>query len=126
GLPERRALPVRNLDHRVLPREAKMDEATAHLDLAPGHPLGLDHPARLRRQLLDEGRDARQGTLERLEDLPLGEALEDRVLEAEGAQKPRVGRHHDVANTQTLRDGAGMLAPGAAEGDRKSTRLNSS
>ena len=119
GLPERLALPVRNLDHRVLPREAKMDKAAAHLDLAPGHPLGLDHPARLRRQLLDEGRDARQGTLERLEDLSLGEALEDRVLEAEGAQKPRVGRHHDVADAQALRDGAGMLASGAAEGDQR-------
>ncbi len=82
----------------------------------------LRAPSRPRRELLEPAVEIdRTTSLERTQDLPLGESFDDRVAEPEGAQKTGVGGQKDLLHPEQLGHPAGVLAAGATEGHQRVT-----
>ncbi len=107
-----------DLERRVLTGVAQLDDAPGVTDGVAADPLLLERCDSLGLEIDEPTRKIRSDLVERPQHLPVREALEDGVPQPDGTEQTGVTRQQHLLETQQIGHPAGVLAPGAAEGDQ--------
>ena len=112
-----------DLDHGVLPDVSDLDDPPNGIDAitvtaALRSLLGQFSPRPIF-EFPQHGVETIGDFGQRAQDLPLGEPFQHRMSQTDGTEKTGVGRNQHTLDAQQIRHPAGVLPPGASEGDQR-------